>query len=420
MSERDRDVIVIGGGPAGSTVATLTAREGHRVLLLDRERFPRFRIGESLMPATYWTLERLGVLEQLKGSLHPRKHSVQFFSHDGRSSSPFYFSEIEPHESSVTWQVDRGPFDRMLLDHARLSGVEVHEQANVKDVLFEGTRATGVVVEYVDGRREQLSARVIVDATGQTAIIGRKLALKDVDPELRHASFFTRYRGARRDGGIDEGATLILRTTHRRTWFWYIPLEGDVVSVGVVGPIEHLLQGRTSDPRAVFEEEIERCPVLQGRIENAERVADVRVMRDFSYISRQIAGDGWVMAGDAFGFLDPIYSSGVFLAFKSAELAADSIHEAFRTRDFSAARLGRHGPCYVAAMEALRKLVYAYYDESFSIARFLRRNPQFRGHVVHLLIGNVLREPVEGLFEAMGGECALPEPRRLTPAGEPS
>jgi flavin-dependent dehydrogenase len=418
MNGRDRDVVVVGGGPAGSTVATLVAREGQRVLLLDRERFPRFRVGESLMPATYGTLQRLGLLDKLAASPFVRKHSVQFFSHDGRSSSPFYFSEVDPHESSITWQVDRLQFDAMLLDHARDSGVEVCEQANVKDVLFEGQRATGVVVEYDDGRREQISARVIVDATGQTALIGRKLKLKDVDPKLRHASFFTRYRGALRDEGRDEGATLILRTTQSHTWFWFIPLQDDLVSVGVVGPVDHLLRGRASEPVAVFEEEIERSPALQERIKNAERVSDVRVMRDFSYISRRIAGDGWVMAGDAFGFLDPIYSSGVFLAMKSAELAADSILEAFGEQDFSAGRLGRHGPQYVAAMESLRKLVYAYYDESFSIARFLRQHPQFRGHVVNLLIGNVFRMPVEGLFEAMGRECELPEPRRLKPVAE--
>lgn len=420
MSANEQDVIVVGGGPAGSTVATLVAREGHRVLLVDRERFPRFRVGESLMPASYWTLERLGVLDKMKGSLFPRKHSVQFISHDGRSSLPFYFSEMDPHESSVTWQVDREPFDLMLLEHAAESGVEVRQGANVKEILFEGSRASGVAVEYDDGRREEIAARVVVDASGQTALIGRRLRLKDVDPRLRHASYFTRYRGAVRDEGIDEGATLILRTTQARTWFWFIPLQDDRVSVGVVGPVDHLLKGRSGDPQRVFDEELGRCPALRARVEMAEQLQPVRVVRDFSYVSKAIAGEGWVLAGDAFGFLDPIYSTGVFLALKSAELAADSILDAFREQDFSAACLGRHGPQYIAAMEALRKLVYAYYDESFSIARFLTDNPQFRGHVVNLLIGNVFRVPVEGLFEAMAGECELPESREIAPTEGPS
>jgi flavin-dependent dehydrogenase len=420
MSGFAPDVVVVGGGPAGSTAATLIARQGRRVVLLDRAEFPRFSVGESLMPASYWTLERLGVLDELKTSPYPRKHSVQFFAGDGRPSAPFYFSEIDPHESSVTWQVDRWSFDKMLLDHARASGVDVRERANVKDVLFEGSRATGVLAEYADGRRETMSARVVVDATGQTALMARKLGLKSMDPELRHAAFFTRYRGAARDAGIDAGATLILHTPADRCWFWYIPLPDDLVSVGLVGPIDQLLRGRKGDPGAVFREAAARCPALEARIEGAEQTGEIRVMRDFSYISTRIAGDGWVMAGDAFGFLDPIYSTGVFLALKSAEFAADAVDEAFEQQDFSAARLGRHGARYVQAMESLRQLVYAYYDESFSVARFLKHNPQFRGQVVNLLVGNVFRVSVDGLFEALGRECKLPAPRRLAPVEEPS
>jgi flavin-dependent dehydrogenase len=158
--------------------------------------------------------------------------------------------------------------------------------------------------------------------------------------------------------------------------------------------------------------------VLQARLRDAAQEGPVRVLRDFSYLSRLIAGDGWVLVGDAFGFLDPIYSTGVLLALTSAEMAADSILEAFEHGDFSAERLGRHGDRFVAGMEALRKLVYAYYDEGFSVAAFLRQHPQYRGHLVNLLMGNVFRVPVEGLFEAMAGECALPEARRLETADQ--
>jgi flavin-dependent dehydrogenase len=227
---------------------------------------------------------------------------------------------------------------------------------------------------------------------------------------LRHAAFFTRYRGALRDEGIDEGATLILRTLEDRSWFWFIPLPDDVVSVGVVGPVGHLLKGRAADPAVVYGEELERCPALLGRLEKAEQLWDVRVMRDFSYVSSRIGGDGWVLAGDAFGFLDPIYSTGVFLALKSGELAADAVLAAFEHDDFTAARLGSHGERYLAAMEALRGLVHVFYDETFSVAGFLRDNPQFRGDVVNLLVGNVFRTSVGGLFEAMGRECELPAP----------
>lgn len=411
-----REVVVIGGGPAGSTVATLVARGGHDVLLLDREQFPRFRVGESLMPATYWSLERLGLLERMRASNFPRKHSVRFYSRSGRAGAPFYFSEVESHESAATWQVDREQFDLMLLDNARESGVEVRLRSNVKDVLFDGERACGVLVEDAQGGIRRIESRVIVDASGQTTFLSRKLGLKEVDPELRHVSYFTRYRGARRDRGIDAGGTLILPTRESRSWFWFIPLPDDQVSVGVVMPIDYVSQTRQGGPQAVYDEELRLCPVLEERLAAAEQSSAVRVLRDFSYISRRIAGDGWVLAGDAFGFLDPIYSTGVFLALKSGEFAADSILEAFRKQDFSATTLGRHGAEYIAGMEAMRKLVYAYYAPSFSVARFLEAHPEFRGMVVNLLIGNVFRKPPRGLFEAMQGEVDLPVSRELTPA----
>ncbi len=407
------DVIVIGGGPAGSTAAALVAGKGHRVLLLDREAFPRFRIGESLMPATYWTLQRLGVLARMGESPFPRKHSVQFFLEDGRSGAPFYFADVDPGESSITWQVDRRDFDKMLLDNARRAGAEVHERANVKDVLFEGTRATGVLAEFSDGTRRELGCSVVIDATGQTALVSRKLKLKQTDPKLKNSSFYTRYSGATMGTGRDAGSTLIFWTENKDSWFWFIPLPDGLVSVGVVGPIAHLVQGREGDPQRVFDEELARCPALRERLANASQEEKVGVLRDFSYISEKIAGDGWVLAGDAFGFLDPIYSSGVFLALVSGEFAADSVIGALEFQDFSAARLGAHGERYLVGMEAMRKLVYAYYDKSFSFAGFLREHPECKEPLVHLLIGNVFREPMDALIDALGERMQLPEERRL-------
>lgn len=419
MSERpkrqDYDAVVIGGGPAGSTAATLIAKSGHRVLLLDRERFPRFRLGESLMPATYWTFQRLGVLDKMKSSTFVQKHSVQFFTKTGKGALPFYFSEFESHESSQTWQVDRSDFDLMLLDHAAENQVEVCQGVNVKDVVFEDDCARAVKIELEDGGRTRVDARVIVDCSGQTALIARMLKLKHVDPVLKHASIYTRYRNAWRDAGRDEGATLILHTNSAKSWFWYIPLPDDEVSVGVVGPIDYLLK-RGESMEQVFNDELEICPEVMRRIEGAERIFAIKAIRDFSYISKQIAGNGWIMAGDAFGFLDPIYSTGVFLALKSAEFAADAVIEAFEKNDFSAPVLGQYGPRYIEGMEAMRKLVYAYYDDDFSFAKFLRKFPECRETLVDLLVGNVYRKPVTEMLEKMGSMVDLPDSRTLVAA----
>ena len=434
------DVIVIGGGPAGATAATLIAQKGHRVLLLERMRFPRFKIGESLMPATYWTLQRLGVLEKMKASPFVPKHSVQFSNPTGKFSRPFYFAETDPHESSVTWQVLRSEFDAMLLDNAREHGVEVREEAPVKEVLFDGDRAVGVRVEFggegeesagsvrpgqpADGvpRRKSgevrdIFCKVVVDASGQSSLIARKLGLRRHDPELKKAAIFTHFQGAYRDPGIDEGATLVLHTEGAKSWFWYIPLHDDRVSVGVVGGIDHLVSGRVPDPQKVFDEEVASCPPLPGRLEGARQLFPAVTTRDFSYKSSRIAGDGWVLAGDAFGFLDPIYSSGVLLALKSGELAADAVNDALASNDLSAARLGAHGPGFLAGMEAMRKLVYAYYEEGFSFAKYLRRFPDQRIELIHLLVGNMFRDQANDLFDSMGQMIRLPEETYLEEAG---
>ena len=408
------DVIVIGGGPAGSTVAALVAATGRQVRLFERAQFPRFAIGESLMPETYWTFRRLGVLDQLKASTFPRKHSVQFFGPSGRGSAPFYFADTNPHESAVTWQVLRGPFDEMLLDNARAKGVQVHQGTRVLNVLWEGERATGVRAQLAEGQTRDFAAQVVVDATGQSALIGRKLKLTQPEPELKKASIYTHYRGGQRDEGIDQGATLILHTANRDSWFWYIPLSDDVVSVGVVGALDYLLQGRAAAAQTIFDQELAQCRPLQERLQRAEQLFPVKTTKDFSYRARRMAGEGWVLVGDAFCFLDPMYSSGVYLALKSGEMAADAIAGAFAKGDFSAAQLGGFGPELVRGMEAVRKMVYAFYAKDFSFAEFLKRHPECKQGVIDVLSGNLFSDRVEPIFGPLSAVCPMPAAIALT------
>ncbi len=408
------NVIVIGGGPAGSTVAALVAEAGHNVQLFERENFPRFSIGESLMPDTYWTFKRLGVLDKLKASAFPRKHSVQFFGKSGRGSAPFYFSDNNPHESSVTWQVQRGEFDLMLLDNARDKGAEIHQSARVLEVLFDGERAIGVRAKLADGQSQDFTAPIIVDATGQSALIGRKLKITEPEAQLKKASIYTHYSGGRRDEGKDEGATLILHTDNGDSWFWYIPLPNDIVSVGVVGAIDYLVQGRKEDTQTIFEQELARCAPMQERLQDAEQLMPVKTTKDFSYRASRMTGEGWVLVGDAFCFLDPMYSSGVYLALKSGEMAADAIIDAINREDFSAEQLGGFGPEFLRGTEAVRKMVYAFYSKDFNFSEFLKRYPDCKQGVIDVLSGNLFSEHVEPIFGPMGEMCELPNDITLT------
>ncbi len=408
FASNEYDVIVIGGGPAGSTVATLTAKAGHRVLLLERESFPCYKIGESLMPAAWSVLNRLGVVERMGSGPFQKKYSVQFYSASGRASSPFYFSESSCVEHPQTWQVVRSEFDHMLFENARQNGVEAHQEINVREVLFDGDRATGVRVETADGSRREITSRVVVDASGQSAMISSRLKLKEEDPKLRNVSMFTYFEGARRDEGVDEGATLVLNTVDKDSWFWFIPLPEDRVSVGVVAPFDYLVRPPKRPPQEVFEEELAKCKGLKVRLEGARQVAPMRVLKDFTYRSRRRAGEGWVLVGDAYGFVDPLYSSGVYFALKSGELAADAICEGLAEGDLYGSRLGSFDPLFLRGMEAVRKLVHAFYDKNFSLGEFLRRHPEFRDDLVQILVGNVFREGVDDLFKPMAEMTQFP------------
>jgi flavin-dependent dehydrogenase len=394
------DVIVIGGGPAGSTVSTLLAQRGYRVGLFERERFPRFHIGESLIPETYWVLERLNMLGKMQKSPFVKKYSVQFVNASGRQSAPFYFHDNKPHPCSQTWQVVRSEFDQMMLENAREHGVDAHEGVHVLDVIFEGDRAVGVHLKDADGVRRDVRATVVVDASGQAALLQNRFKLRVWDPVLNKGAIWTYWKDAYRDTGRDEGATMVLQTDNRNGWFWYIPQHDGIVSVGIVGPFDYMFKGRGANHEKTYFEEVERCPALGKRIAGATRTTGFFVTRDYSYRATRVAGHGWVLVGDAFGFLDPLYSSGVLLALKSGELAAEAIVKGLERSDVSEAQLGEWGPGFNQGVDRMRRLVCEYYD-GFSFGAFVRRYPHLRNTITDLLIGDLFTDRVDEVWGPM-------------------
>jgi flavin-dependent dehydrogenase len=394
----EADVLVIGGGPSGTTVATLLAQQGWNVTLFERDHFPRFHIGESLIPHTYWVLERLGMLPKLRKSSFIKKYSVQFVTEKGKLSEPFYFDDHEPHESSQTWQVRRSEFDQLMIDNAREHGVSVFEGVRVLDVLFEGSRAVGVRVKDESGEEREVRAKVIVDASGQSSIIIDRLGLRQWDPDLKKAAVWTYFKGAYRDSGKDEGATIVLQTEGKKGWFWYIPLHDDILSVGVVAGHDYLFKDRgTKDLEEIFQEEVARCPGVQPRLAHAERCDIFRAQKEYSYYSKQAAGDGWTLVGDAFGFLDPLYSSGVLLALVSGARAADAVHAGLAKGDTSEASLRAWEADYLKGMKRMRRLVCEFYD-GLSFGEFVRRHKDKKGLITDILIGNLFKEELDDLW----------------------
>jgi flavin-dependent dehydrogenase len=401
------DAIIIGGGPAGSTAGALLAKKGRKVLILEKEKFPRYHVGESLMPFCYFTLERLGLVDALNERAYTKKHSVQFVTKDGIMSAPFYFFQHLDHPAATTWQVNRAEFDELMLDNARSKGAEVREETQVVDFIYEGERVVGVTAKTKGGQAYELRASVTVDASGRDALFQSKRRWRKRDPILNKIAIWTLFKGAKRDPGLDEGATTVAYLDNRG-WFWNIPMKDDIVSSGIVAERDYLYKD-TRDPAAIFKREIENNVWIKDHLSCGEQFGEYWVTGEYSYRSEHCAADGIVLIGDAFAFLDPVFSSGVFLALKSGEMAADAIDASLEKGDVSASAFSAYGEEICSAIETMRSLVYAFYDNDFSFGKLIRKNENLRGTLTDCLIGDLVDKDFEPLMKAIGEIAKLPE-----------
>lgn len=391
--KNEHEAIIIGGGPAGTSTAAILAEHGHKVLVIERAKFPRYHVGESLIPFTFGPLERLGLIPKMKQSHFMKKYSVLFVSPDGRKSQPFYFfNRYDRDTIAQTWQVLRSEFDQMLMDHARERGAEVREETTVTRLLKDDSgRVVGVEAQAKDGTTQQLFAKLVVDASGKEAFASSRLGWRVGDPYLNKVAVWTYYKGSKREPDIDEGGTTVAFVPEKG-WFWHIPMHGDMVSVGVVAEGKYLSRGGVRDPKTMFHREVEQNQWIKDHLSTGESTGEYWITSEYSRHSKYGASPGLLLVGDAYAFLDPVFSSGVMLALKSGVAAGDAIHEALAANDLSPARFDEYSRMMREGVENMRKLVYAFYDPNFSFKDVIMKYPDAGGEITDCLSGDVNKD----------------------------
>jgi flavin-dependent dehydrogenase len=382
----DFDFAVAGGGPAGTSAAISLAQRGHSVVLFERDTFPRFHIGESLLSTANDHFAALGVTERMEAARFPEKWGARLFTHDGLSGRGVDFTTVREVNRPQTFQVPRAEFDHILLQRAREVGVDVREAHRVLGCDFSDTAAT-VEFKRDGGDAERVRVRALVDGSGRHGLVARKFGLRTEEPRLANIAIFAHFSGVPRlEGSRPDDIRLIARSDSG--WFWLIPVSGELMSVGVVLP-KRLFQQM---PEGTNEERLERAiadtPIVAELMRNARREWPVRVEKDFSYTTSAYAGDRWILAGDAGSFLDPVFSTGVSIAMESGIEAAAELDRALRHDRFAAATFRAFSKRQRRRYQTFRRFVVGFYTPQFRDIFFDQNPPEhiFRA-VVTVLCG---------------------------------
>ncbi len=414
-AKNDFDVVIIGGGPAGCSAAAILAEYGRRVLVLEREKFPRYHVGESLIPFTYQPLERLGLVARMKASAFQKKYSVLFVSPNGKASQPFYFFNRYDRETvAQTWQVLRSEFDQMLMEHARTRGAEVVEEVTVKELIREGDRVVGVRAQKKAGEVMEYRAPMTLDCTGKEAFAAVRNGWRVKDPYLNKVAVWTYYQGSKREAGVDEGQTTVAFVPEKG-WFWHIPQHNDMVSVGVVAEGKYLSRDGVRDPEKMFLREVNENLWIKEHLAVGRQVGPYYITSEYSFHARHCGSEGLLLVGDAFCFLDPVFSSGLMLALKSGVMAGEAVQEALGAGDFTPERFAGYATGLRRGIENMRKLVYAFYHPNFSFKDVVMKYPELAGDITDCLSGDVDKD-FSRLWERIREFAPVPEE---LPVGQP-
>jgi FAD-dependent halogenase len=393
------DAVVIGGGPAGASAAAILAESGRSVIVLEREPFPRYHVGESLLPALWELWDRLGVTAQIEAAGFVVKQGIRFARPDDPEDVVLLTAEYpEYFPRSYTYHVDRARFDSILLENARTKGAVVRCGWTVSDVWMEGDWARGVLAAPNGEAPTRITADVVIDATGRDCLLARKMGWRRPDPSLNKVAHYTQFAAV-----PIEGPTTTDVHTVDGGWLWYIPLAGDVVSVGTV--LDAHRAGRLAgEPEAVLDATLAACPRVRAQLAGARRTMPVQTISGISYINDSFAGNGFALVGDASMFVDPIFSAGVALAVRGGIYAADTILDAFQHRDFSAARLASYEARIRPPMDRIFELIRLWYDSLERTDDMIRRSrdlPWLRERLVVLLSGGYDKLDLESFALAL-------------------